>query len=203
MYGLFSHTSRAAASKRLVTDFAALSDDELLAATREQPDAFGEFYERHARAVLAHLAHSCRDTELALDLTAEVFAAALAASGRYRPGEATARTWLFGIAKNKLAEVRRRRARADSARRRLGIPALSFADEAIERVEEALDAERAGYLNGMAGLSDEERTAVTARVIHERDYAELAAAAGTSEAAIRQRVSRGLAKLAQRTARGK
>jgi RNA polymerase sigma factor (sigma-70 family) len=180
-----------------VADYAKLSDDELLAATRGDPEAFGALYERHARGVLAYLARATGDRELALDLTAEVFAAALVASDRYRTGEAPAGSWLFGIARNKLAETRRRNARADAARRKLGIPALSFTDQALDRVDEVLDAERVGYLESLGELTPDEREAVTARVIDERDYADVARAAGVSQAAMRQRVSRGLARLAE------
>jgi RNA polymerase sigma factor (sigma-70 family) len=179
-------------------NYGRLTDDELLAATRDDPDAFGAFYERHARPVLAFLARRCEDREQALDLTAEVFAAALVASPRYRPGEAPARAWLLGIADNQLAMARRRGGRADAARRRLGMPRLSFGEEALARVEEILDAEGSNYLAGLAELNDDERSAVTARVIDERDYAELAATTGLTEATVRKRVSRGLAKLARR-----
>jgi RNA polymerase sigma-70 factor (ECF subfamily) len=101
-----------------VADFAQLPDDELLALTTKQPEAFGEFYERHVRAVLAFVRHEGLRTDEALDLTAEVFAAALVASRRYRPGEAPARAWLLGIARNKLAHSRRRSATETSARGR-------------------------------------------------------------------------------------
>jgi DNA-directed RNA polymerase specialized sigma24 family protein len=57
-------------------ELASLSDDELLASTADKPEAFGVFYERHARAVLSFVARECGDTERALDVTAEVFAAA-------------------------------------------------------------------------------------------------------------------------------
>ena len=80
-------------------DYSRLSDDELLRRTREDRQAFGELYDRHVRAVLADLRRRGLSTEEALDLTAEVFAAALIASGRYRPNEAPARAWLLGIAR--------------------------------------------------------------------------------------------------------
>lgn len=184
-----------------MADFSKLSDDQLLGATADQPEAFGVFYERHVRAVLAYATRETGDTEAALDLTAEVFAAALVASRRYRPGEAPAKAWLFGIAHNQAVSLHRRRVRADAARRKLGIPQLSFTDAALERVEEVLDAEHDGALAGMRSLSAPEREAVTERVINERPYAELAAATGASETVVRQRVSRGLAKLAKRTGR--
>lgn len=184
-----------------MTPFAELSDDDLLAATREHREAFGVFYERHVAAVLAFVARRQRDPEAALDLTAEVFAAALAGAARYRPGEAPARAWLLGIARNKLAALGRRNARADAARRRLGIPRLTFTDAALERIEDMIDAELALGEAAVDELSDAERDAVLARVVDERGYGDLAVAAGTSEAAIRQRVSRGLAKLARRRTR--
>jgi hypothetical protein len=66
-----------------VGDFAQLDDDELLRLSREQPDAFGAFYERHVRAVLAHVRRQGLGMEEALDLTGEIFAAALMATPRY------------------------------------------------------------------------------------------------------------------------
>jgi RNA polymerase sigma factor (sigma-70 family) len=180
-----------------VADLARLDDDELLRLTGKRPEAFGVFYERHVRAVLAHLRRQGLGPEEALDLTAEVFAAALVASGRYRPGEAPAAAWLFGIARNKLGKHRRSQAAETAARRRLGMARLSFSDEALERVDELLDDPRA-YTNGMADLPPAEREAVLARVVEERGYEEIAAATGATPDAVRQRVSRGLARLRRR-----
>jgi RNA polymerase sigma factor (sigma-70 family) len=180
-----------------VGDYARLSDDELLARTADDREAFGEFYDRHVRAVLSELRHGGLTTEEALDVTAEVFAAALLASRRYRPGEAPARAWLLGIARNKLMHRHRRAATETAARRKLGMPRLTYSDEALERVEEQLDAAGSVYANGTAALPPAERDAVVARVIEERDYEEIAAATGATPAAVRQRVSRGLAKLAR------
>lgn len=180
-----------------VADLDRLSDAELLASTAKTPEAFGVFYERHVQAVLAYLTRRTGDTEVGLDLTAEVFAAALAGSRRYRPGEAPARAWLFGIANKKLLVSRRKQALDYSARRKLGIPRLGFSDEALERVEELIVAGESDYLSGMEKLSPSERMAVKARIIDERDYEDIAESANTSEMAIRQRVSRGLGKLAE------
>src|SRR3954454_6584413 len=104
------------------------SDDALLAATASQPEAFGRFYRRHARPVMAYLLHRTRDAEHAADLTSEVFAAALQSSARYRRNGAPARAWLFGIANHKLADSARRRQVDDRARRRLGIERIRFED---------------------------------------------------------------------------
>jgi len=180
-----------------VADYARLSDDDLLRRTAEDREAFGAFYDRHVRVVLIELRRRGLPPDEALDLTAEVFATALVASRRYRPDEAPARAWLLGIARNKLAHRHRRTAVETAARRKLGMARLTYSDEALERVDELLDAERSVYTNGTADLPPAEREAVVARVIEERDYDEIAAASGATPAAIRQRVSRGLAKLAR------
>lgn len=59
-----------------------------------------------------------------------------------------------------------------------------------------IDAGRHDYMGGLDDLAPSERMAIKARIIDERDYADIAGAERTSEAAIRQRVSRGLGKLA-------
>jgi DNA-directed RNA polymerase specialized sigma24 family protein len=76
------------------------SDEDLLAATRRDPRAFGEFYARHERAVFRYFYRRTHNVELAADLSAECFAAALLVSERFRPGVAPAVAWLFGIARN-------------------------------------------------------------------------------------------------------
>ncbi|MEX1142473.1 MAG: RNA polymerase sigma factor [Thermoleophilaceae bacterium] len=178
------------------------SDPDLLALTRDKPEAFGVFYERHVDAILRYLSRQTGSSGVALDLTAEVFAAALAGSHRYRPERGPARAWLFGIANNKLAASRRRDALDLAARRKLGVRLFEFSDEALERVEEIVDAAGSGYVDGLKDLPESERAAIVARVLEEQEYADIAAAADVSEAAIRQRVSRGLAKLAALRRRG-
>ena len=67
------------------------------------------------------------DRELALDLTAETFAAVVTSAGAYQ-GVGPAVAWLFGIARNKLRESLRHDRAADVARRRLGVEALVVHD---------------------------------------------------------------------------
>ena len=99
------------------------SDDELL--TGGGPDGFAVFYRRHVEAILRYHARWARDAEVAADLTAETFAAALESKHRFSPGGPPARAWLFGIAVKKLADYRRRGYAEDRARRRLGMEASS------------------------------------------------------------------------------
>ena len=94
------------------------SDHELLAG---DPRAFGEFYARHERAVFRYFYRRVADPELAADLSAECFAAALL-SARRIPSDAPAVAWLFGIAKNVLRRSAERRGWIQGAAARLGMP---------------------------------------------------------------------------------
>ncbi|HYI99168.1 MAG TPA: RNA polymerase sigma factor [Thermoleophilaceae bacterium] len=171
------------------------SDAELLTLTGKTAEAFGIFYHRHVHAVLAYLSRRTGHREDALDLTAEVFAAALTSAARYRADAGPARAWLFGIANNKLAASRRKGRLDRAARRKLGIPRAEVNDAALQRVEELIDAAAIVHLRRMERLPPAEREAVKARVIDERDYRDIARATRSSEAAVRQRVSRGLTRL--------
>ena len=167
------------------------NDDELLARfAGGDAEAFVGFYRRHLAAVLGFFLRRTGDPELTADLTAEVFAAALIAAARYRPGERPALAWLFGIAAHKLADSRRRGRVEDEARRRLALGPLAVDDEDLARVEEMADVGAADA--ALAALPAGQRDAVLARVVQERSYAEIAEQMRCSQLLARQRVSRGL-----------
>jgi RNA polymerase sigma-70 factor (ECF subfamily) len=174
------------------------SDEDLLAAAAGDVDAFAAFYRRHARAVAGFFAARTHDAEIAADLTAETFAAALEGLGRYRSDRGPANAWLFGIARHQLSRWQRRRHVDDRARRRLGMERLALDDEDLARVGELAGREAAEVRVWMEQLPADQRAAVQARVVDERDYDEVAAATGTTQAAARQRVSRGLSTLRAR-----
>lgn len=175
----------------------ALSDEELLARTACDAAAFAAFYERHRLAVFRYARWRLPSADAAADLTAEVFAAALEAAGRFRPEAAPARAWLFGIANNKVVDFHRRGVIAEKARRRLGMERLVFDEGELERVEALADLERlSGSLEVLvADLPAGERAAVLARVVEEAPYSQIAGELGISEPAVRQRVARGLRRL--------
>jgi RNA polymerase sigma-70 factor (ECF subfamily) len=167
------------------------NDDELLARfAGGDAEAFVRFYRRHLSAVLGFFLRRTADPELTADLTAEVFAAALIAAARYRPGERPALAWLYGIAAHKLADSRRRGRVEDEARRRLALDPLAVDDEDLARVEEMADVGAAE--TALAALPSGQRDAVLSRVVQERSYAEIAEQMRCSELLVRQRVSRGL-----------
>jgi RNA polymerase sigma factor (sigma-70 family) len=176
------------------------SDADLLLATPQHPEAFAELYRRNERAMLVYFLRRTRSGELAADLTAEVFAAALAAAPRFRPrGDAPAQAWLFAIARHVFARSRRRARVEDRARRRLGMAPLELTDEmvaSIESLDDRAEGEAAAAL--LEDLPYDQREALRARVVEEREYDDIARELCCSEAVVRQRVSRGLASLRAR-----
>jgi RNA polymerase sigma-70 factor, ECF subfamily len=165
------------------------SDEDLLAG--RDPASFELFYTRHVDGVLGFFARRTRDAELAADLTAETFAAALVGRRRFRAQAGAASAWLFGIAMNKLADAQRRGYAERRACRRLGMERLELSDEDIARIDALGEDSTAGALLEL--LADDQRRAVHAHVVEERSYAEIAAREHVSEAVVRKRVSRGLA----------
>ena len=163
----------------------------------EEPEVFAAFYRAHAGPLTAYFLRRTRNAEVAADLTAETFAAALDGVGRFDAAKGPAVGWLYGIARRQLMHATLKGRVEDRARRRLGMEPLLLTDEALERVEAlaTADATARTLHDLMDDLPAEQREAVQARVLEERDYAEIAVAARTSEATIRQRVSRGLARL--------
>jgi RNA polymerase sigma-70 factor, ECF subfamily len=171
----------------------------LAAAAAGDEQAFAAFYRRHVAAVTGfHLRRTGR-RELAFDLTAETFAAVVVACGEYDPARGSASGWLFGIAANKLRESLRRGRVEDAARRRLGHAPVVLHDDDLVRVDElASRGDEARLAALLAELPEDQRSAITARVVDERPYEEIAADLRCSEAVVRQRVHRGLRRLRQR-----
>jgi RNA polymerase sigma factor (sigma-70 family) len=143
-------------------------------------------------SVLAFFRRRVRGAEQAFDLTAETFAAALGSVSRFEPGPEPARAWLFAIARHKLSEAVRSNRVQDEARRALAMQPIHLDDEAIEILEKRA---RAAAVQLLDTLAAEQRDAIAARHLEDRDYADIAAELRCSESVIRKRVSRGLAAL--------
>ena len=169
------------------------------------------------RGVIAYFRRRVASAELAADLTAETFAAALEGRRRFAPERGPAAAWLYGIARRQLVTFQRRGHVERRARQKLGMARIELTDEMLERVEAVADAELAhvdvalaalpddqrtavhAHVDvALAALPDHQRTAVHARIVEDHDYEEIAAAQSISEPAARQRVSRGLAALRAR-----
>lgn len=149
-------------------------------------------YDRYAQRLARYLQQEGASEDIALDAVQEVFARLIVHRRRVRPGaDGSIWPWLVATGRNLLRDWQRHRAVEAKARRRLG---LGLEADATEAAVARIDAtRRRGKLSrALARLTPEQRTAVTARVLDELDYPEIATAAGASEVTVRRRVSRGL-----------
>lgn len=82
-------------------------DAVLVAAAREDPQAFLALYERYFDRVLGYVRLRIRDASTCEDVASTVFTTALAQLRRFR-GDGTFAGWLFQIARNAVRDVQRK-----------------------------------------------------------------------------------------------
>jgi RNA polymerase sigma-70 factor (ECF subfamily) len=175
------------------------SDQALLrAALSSEPEAFTIFYERHVDVVLAFLRRRTNSPEVAADLMAETFAAALLALHADTDPEQleVPVAWLLGIARNKLYESYRRGRVEAAARQRLHLEPLMLDDNDLALVDELSETDIVRELADV--LPADQLQALRMRVIDELGYDEIARNLRCSEAVVRKRVSRALRTLRAR-----
>ncbi|MDA0160672.1 RNA polymerase sigma factor [Solirubrobacter ginsenosidimutans] len=163
------------------------TDDALL--TSGDLEDFGRFYDRYARTLLGFFQRRTGNPEVAADLTAETFAAALVSRARYVPQEAGAGAWLFAIAHRRLSDYRRRGRAEERMRARLGMEPVAVGEEDVEMIR-WLGEEVATQM--VEDLEEDQRDAIRAHVLEDQGYAEIARRGRLSESTVRKRVSRGL-----------
>ena len=174
------------------------TDTQLLIASRTEPEAFTELYRRHAEDLLRYFARRTLDPETAAELTAETFAEAFASRATYRDQGVNGVAWLYGIARHRLGRFFRSGRVDAAARRKLGMPERDLPSEDYERIEDLIDFApiREALAEALETLSPDQREAMRLRVIDGLGYAEVAERLKCTEQNARQRVSRGLKKLA-------
>ena len=167
-------------------------DRELLLASRNGGEGFDAFYRHHREAVLAFHGRRTGNPELAADLTAETFAAALVVvRDRARELPENPAAWLFTIAHRKFVDSYRRGRIEDDARRRLAFERIEIYDADVDRINEIV--ESTDVLEHLVRqLSADQFRALRARIVDERDYAEIARELRCSSGVVRMRVNRAL-----------
>jgi RNA polymerase sigma factor (sigma-70 family) len=160
------------------------------------PSCLEVFYRENVEAIQRFIARRVDDPQLAADLTADVFLAAVDAAPSYRPARGVPRAWLFGIAAIVVASERRGRARHRHAVRRIEGRRLLEGDD-IARIHERIDAAaQARSLCGAFGrLAESERVVFELVALDELSVTEAAAALGIRPATARVRLHRARRKL--------
>jgi RNA polymerase sigma factor (sigma-70 family) len=155
------------------------------------PAAFEGFYREHVTLVMRFVARRVADPHVVADLTAEVFLAVLGSAGAYRSGEGSPVAWLYGIARNVIAQERRRATYQRQVAGRIAGRRLLDSDD-ITRLEDRIDAERAGRAacQALAGLPDDERAVLELVAVDGLPVKDAATALGIRPGTARVRLHR-------------
>lgn len=160
------------------------------------PAAFEAYYRAHCEQVLRFVARRVDDPELAADLTAEVFLAAIEAASSYRASRGTPTAWTYGIARVVVSAERRRSAREARACARVVGRRLLDEDDVVllqERIDAAAQS-RALYA-GLSALGEGERAVVELVALDGLAVSEAAAVLGIRPVTARVRMHRARAVL--------
>jgi RNA polymerase sigma-70 factor (ECF subfamily) len=177
-------------------------DRSAVKATRRDPLAFEILYRKYVAQVYNFALYELRDRHAAEDLTAQVFMRALAGLPAFReeaePPGSSFRAWLFQIARNSLANERRRARRhpdspLDLA---LGVPAV---DDPLRTADQHEQLERA--LAAIDALPADRRRALLLRFVGEMSTREIGQVLGRSEGATRVLIHRSLQAVAYQLGR--
>jgi RNA polymerase sigma-70 factor (ECF subfamily) len=140
-------------------------------------------YEAHSDALFRFIRARLRDPFEAADVMQEVFLEIWRAAARFE-GRAAARTWIFGIARNKSVDRMRRGARVVLAEPDVSVPDQAPDPEAV--AEAASDAARVRDCIGR--LSDSHRSAIHLAFYQELSYGDIAEIEGVPLGTIKTRI---------------
>jgi RNA polymerase sigma-70 factor (ECF subfamily) len=165
-------------------------DAALVAAAREEPQAFLALYDRYFDRVLGYVRMRIRDESVCEDIVSTVFTTALAQLRRFR-GDGSFAGWLFQIARNAVRDVQRRPA------------GVSLPDEASssepDPEERILAYERAAQLHTVIRqLTPEEQHLLGLRFGAGLAFDEIGAIVGAAPGTVRVRLHRILEQLRRR-----
>jgi RNA polymerase sigma-70 factor (ECF subfamily) len=142
--------------------------------------AFESWYARTLPRVYSYVfSRSGRDVPLAEDITQQAFIAAVEQRSRF-DGRSDTATWICGIARNKLADHFRRKARDERRRMRLEVRQLAMTRDAA--AAPGFD-ERSAIADALRSLPSNQRAVLTFVVIDDLPVAEAGRLMGKSPSA--------------------
>ena len=167
-----------------------------MAAIAAGPGFLPEFYRRHVAKVTGVGVRRFSRPEDVADFVANVFLEVMQSAGSYDPRRGNAVAWLYGLAGNVAAGMRRQQQRLTDAEHRLAGRALLDADD-YARVEERIDAASAlrRAFEAMQQLGDKDRRLLELVAVDGLTTAEAAKVLGVTAVATRVRLLRARTRL--------
>lgn len=151
-------------------------------------DRFEQLYEEHAEALLAFLVYRTGDRGLAEEVLADTFERVLRSRG-FDARRASAKTWVYSIALNRLRDLLRKRDAEQRALERSG-PDGEHGLSDTERIED-----RSMLESALARLDEVEREAISLRYGADLSIGEVAKVLGVKVSTAEGRIYRALRKL--------
>lgn len=163
------------------------SDEDLMMRFCEgDENAFDALFSRHAAQVRVYLCRLTGNRAAADELTQAAFVSVVKARGRFTRG-AMFKPWLYAIATNAARDLHRRRRQED-------LVPQAGTDQSVEMKVSDRGLERS-VRSALEQLPDAQRVAIVMHRFEGMSFAEIAAAQGTSEGAVKVRAHRGYEKL--------
>lgn len=170
-----------------------MTDAELIAASVEDPAAFGHVFDRHGTTLHRYLVRRVGASD-ADGLLGEVFRIAFERRSAYDTARDGARPWLYGIATNLVARHRRSEGRRLRATARL---VVEPGDDAIDHAVEAIAASQLlpEVVAAIAALPEGERDALVLHAWEQLSYDDIARALDIPLGTVRSRLNRARTRL--------
>jgi RNA polymerase sigma-70 factor (ECF subfamily) len=175
------------------------ADRRTVEAAKQDADAFEQLYRKYVAQIYSLALYETRDPHAAEDITEGVFLKAFVALPRFHEqGEgqdSTFKVWLYAIARNVIANERRRERRHPEDPIELALN-VRAPDDPAATAEMRLETQRA--LEAVMELPPERRQAVVLRFVNELSAREIGEIMGKSEGAVRVLIHRALISVRQR-----
>ncbi len=163
----------------------------LVERAKQDPNAFGELYDRHFHQIYRFVYSRVREQTAAEDVTSEVFMKALRGIGRYQDTGRPFAAWLYQIAVNAVADRYRAARPTDDIdeKRDLATGGPALEDFAAQREE----LRRIWRI--VETLPVPQRTAMVLKFQEDMKIEDIAAAMGKSQGAVKLLIHRGVTKV--------
>ena len=158
-------------------------------------DAFGELYDRYARFVYSLAEFMMRNSEMAEEITQDVFHRVWRSAASYRSDRGTVRAWIASITRNRAIDELRAKKKMASVREGLSTWDLEVIQDAAT-VEDLV--ERDIVREAVAALPREQRVALNLAFFGGYSHREIARALNIPLGTVKTRIRLGIEKLRQR-----
>lgn len=166
--------------------------DLMLRAAKKDREAFGELYTLLGPKLKGYMMRFCRDGAKAEELTQEVLLTAWRRADRYDPARASAETWIFTIARNRVIDSVRKRKLSEADKRdpMWVVPSPEASDTQVDNKQRAERIQTA-----VEALPDPQRAVVERAFFEGESYPEIAGALGVALGTVKSRARLAFARL--------